>query len=242
MIDDLKTYFKGEQQFVDLGIGSLEKYYTWKIPSALFDGSSNVYSGSNFEANVALKKDLSKRWQEEPHIREEITKWIISEWGGIRGNRKSTLNNYYRQSLQKSPATPLKGIASFSKVLAVKDPENYAIYDARVAVSVNAVQIIAKTDKGVAFPYLAGRNNITGNTTSKPRRGFSTMNEVSVKTLTSSPTFWSKVRKDGAYEIYTNALKQISTELQTPLFYLEMALFSQAEELACRIFPALKTP
>ena len=42
MIDDLKTYFKGEQQFVDLGIGSLEKYYTWKIPSALFDGSSNV--------------------------------------------------------------------------------------------------------------------------------------------------------------------------------------------------------
>jgi hypothetical protein len=241
IIDALRTYFKGEQQFGDLGVASLETYYNWKIPNVLFDGSPNVYSGSNFEANVALKKDLSKRWQKEPHIREMITKWVILDWGGIRGNRNSTIHNYYRQALEKSPATPLKGIASFSKVLAVKNPEKYAIYDARVAVSINAVQIIAKTDKGIAFPYLAGRNNITGNSTSKPRRGFSAMNEVSIKTLTSKPNFWAKVRNDEAYEIYVNSLKQISTELQTPLCYLEMALFSQAEELACRIFPALKT-
>jgi hypothetical protein len=240
IIDALKTYFEGEQPFSDLGVASLEAYYNWKIPSVLFDGCLNHYSGSNFEANVALKKDLSQRWKNEPYSREEITKWVISDWGGIRGNRKSTLNNYYLQSLQSSPKTPLKGIASFSKVLAVKDSKKYAIYDARVAVSINAIQIIAKTDKGIAFPYLAGRNNITGNSTSKPRRGFSTMNEVAIKTLTSKPTSWTKVQKDEAYEIYINLLQKVSTDLRIPVCNLEMALFSQAEELACRIFPRLR--
>ena len=93
----------------------------------------------------------------------------------------------------------------------------------------------------MAFPYLPGRNDITGNWTSKPQRGFSTMNEVSIKTLTSKPTSWTKVMIDEAYAVYLNSLHQISSELQTPLSYLEMALFSQAEKLAYKTFPALKT-
>ena len=73
---------------------------------------------------------------------------------------------------REDPSTPLSGISSFSKILAIKGPDKYAIYDARVAVSLNAIQIIYQISSGVAFPYVLGRNRITGDATSKPPRGF----------------------------------------------------------------------
>ena len=240
MINSLKQYFAGEGQFADLGVAAVEKDYSWNIPEKLFDGSSINYPGSNFEANVALKKDLSRRWANEPGDREKITKWIISNWGGIHGNKKSTINFYCREAQDASPKTPLKGIASFSKVLGVKDPDTYAIYDARVAVSLNAVQFLFEEKSGLAFPYLSGRNKHTGHWSPEPRRGFSTMKEVSVKTLTSDPISWTKVLPDEAYQTYLAALSEISSELNTPIYKLEMALFSQAVELACMVFPALR--
>ena len=61
-------------------------------------------------------------------------------------------------SLEKDPETPLSGIASFSKVLAIKDPLKYAIYDARVAVSINAIQMISKVLTLITFSLLLSLN------------------------------------------------------------------------------------
>mgnify|MGYP001454717423 CR=1 FL=1 len=66
------------------------------------------------------------------------------------------------------------------------------------------------------------------------------MKEVSVKTLTSDPISWTKVLPDEAYQTYLAALSKISSDLNTPIYKLEMALFSQAVELACMVFPALR--
>ena len=240
MIDALTLYFRGESAFAQLGLPAVEADYKWRIPTTLYDGSTPDYPGTNFKANVALKKDLSRRWAQEPKNRERIAKWIISDWGGIRGNKKTTIHNYYLEALKNTPQTPIKGIASFSKILAIKAPDQYAIYDARVAVSLNAIQIIAGKKNGLAFPYLSGRNNITGNWTAKPKRGFSANAEASIDTLTSKPNEWTRVKNDAAYVTYLGGLHQISTELNVPVYFLEMALFAQAEKLACKVFPALE--
>ena len=53
-----------------------------------------------------------------------------------------------------------------------------------------------------------------------------------------------KIKLNGFYAIdgsnYINLLQSISKELEAPLYELEMALFSQAPELACKALPALK--
>ena len=236
----LEKYFQGMTPFDGFGLDAAKSSYKWKLPKTSFDKKPLNFHGTNFEVNVKLKLFLNKRWHSEPKSRRAIVNWIISDWGGIRGNRKQTLDRFYYSSLEKDPETPLSGIASFSKVLAIKDPLKYAIYDARVAVSINAIQMISKVLSGEAFPYLAGRNNITGNWNPKARRGFSVSNITSIKTLMSAPYKWKKVSRNETYARYLDLLGGLSRDLGVPIYHLEMTLFSQAEELACTVIPSLK--
>ena len=67
----------------------------------------------------------------------EINNLIVAEWGGIHGNDDNTLNNYAQNLIDGTltNVTDFAGIASKSKILAAWDPENYFIYDARVAIA-----------------------------------------------------------------------------------------------------------
>ena len=235
----LSKYFQGIAPFDGLGLEAAKSDYKWKLPEISFNGKPLDCDGTNFEATVKLKLMLNEEWNSNPHSRKYIANWIVSKWGGIKTNRKQTLDKYYLASLEKNPQTPLSGIASFSKILGIKDPFKYAIYDARVAVSLNAVQMISGVSTGSVFPYISGRNNITGNWSSKPPRGFSKSNLTSVKTLVSAPFNWEKVPKETAYGQYLSLLGTISQEFDVPLYHLEMALFSQAEILACLVIPSL---
>lgn len=51
-----------------------------------------------------------------------------------------------------------KGIATWSKILSIRNPSKYAIYDARVAVSLNSIQKIYDVESPILFPQLASRN------------------------------------------------------------------------------------
>lgn len=237
----LTKYFQGTEPFNGLGLEEVRSSYKWKLPKTSFNGEQVVTSGTNFEENVRLKLFLNKIWNEEEWSRRKIVGWIISDWGGIRSNRQSTLEKYYKHSLQENPETPLTGIASFSKVLAIKDPLKYAIYDARVAVGLNAIQMILAVTSGEIFPYLSGRNKITGDWSAKPPRGFSKCKEASIATLTHPPYNWKKIPRSDVYERYLELLQLISKNLDVPLYELEMTLFSQAEELAIRAVPSLGT-
>ncbi len=237
----LTKYFQGTEPFNGLGLEEVRSSYKWKLPKTSFNGEQVVTSGTNFEENVRLKLFLNKIWNEEEWSRRKIVGWIISDWGGIRSNKQSTLEKYYKHSLQENPETPLTGIASFSKVLAIKDPLKYAIYDARVAVGLNAIQMILAVTSGEIFPYLSGRNKITGDWSAKPPRGFSKSKEAAITTLTHPPYNWKKIPRRDVYERYLELLQSISKNLDVPLYELEMTLFSQAEELAIRAVPSLGT-
>ena len=245
MTNDTETsfrhFFEGTDEFVGLGLLSLEQNYEWPMPAKDFIGQPLHLRPNNFRANVKLKSRLHDAWVAKSVERISIAKWVISDWGGIRGNKPETIEEYAKRAGEADPATPLKGIASFSKVLAIKDSKKYAIYDARVAVSLNAIQLISRVRGGLAFPYLAGRNNVTGNWDHKHKRGFSTRPEYSVKSLTSPPHNWLRVEPKHAYTKYLGLLSDMCNQLNgTPIYKLEMALFSQAEVLAIKACPELR--
>ena len=107
--------------------------------------------------------------------------------GGIRNNRNSTIEKYVLESAKKAPCTPINGVASYSKIFAVTNPNIYAIYDARVAACLNAIQYNANgVRKGIAFNYVPGRNKVTGNAGNKA--GFSQVDLFKVRSLVTAPS------------------------------------------------------
>ena len=167
----MKEYLNGFGIFEGLGLKNIHHNYNWivgSLPPGL--NIANKQNISNFDFTVELKFELRRIWKNFPNRRIELTKYIIQTWGGIRGNKHDTLVKYSKLNSYNTEF-PLDGVASYSKVLGIIDPEKFAIYDARVAVALNAIQLLNNSKSGNFFPYLSGRNNITGNSIKK--RGFS---------------------------------------------------------------------
>ena len=217
----LVEYFKKE-------LPLLEKNYHWKIPN--IKGFERV-GDSSYEANVKLKEFLNKNWNESNDDREKniLSKIVVADWGGIKNNKAETLSSYIKEINKQKPATPIKGVASYSKIFSITDLENYAIYDARVAVCLNAIQLKNNIKNGLAFNYVPGRNNVTGNVEKKI--GFSQQEKYKVKRLVKNG--WSRIKRDETYEIYLTTLKKCHEQFPTyKLYDLEMVLFANAEKEA----------
>lgn len=244
-IDAFLAYFAGCQPFEGLGLAALPATYDWprsktnKWPP-LPDGIiiDTQLATNKFKQNIALKININKMLREDVKRRNEIANWIIYNWGGIRSNDTKTIKRFVAMLDVENSPTPLKGVASYSKLLAFYDLERYAIYDARVAVSLNAIQIIAGVTDGVAFPYVSGRNNITGHAGKKI--GFSCLKKFSPAELCKIPSKWIKIENDAAYVVYIELLKNLKRQLtRNEIYTMEMALFSQAELLAVKADPTL---
>lgn len=222
LIDVLCEFFKNE-------IPNLVETYEWNIPDIKGFHTDNE---NNFKANIDLKKHLHNQWtasSEQEKI--SLAETIVSKWGGVRTNHLSTLERYVRELNNANPNTPLKGVASYSKIFSIARPDRYAIYDARVAACLNAIQLHAKMKKGVAFNYVPGRNNIIGNAVNKC--GFTQTDNFKVKTLINKG--WRKIEKDNTYKVYNEVLSLCQKRLSdTSRYELEMALFAKAE-YECKI-------
>jgi hypothetical protein len=230
--DALVDYFLGSRKFSGFGTRHLDRTYDWKLPQSTSRYMDVRPELSNYEANVLLKSALHTVWKSEPTRRLEVTRWVISDWGGIRGNSADRLSHYSLEAEKENPATPMTGIASFSKVLAIVEPDRFAILDARIVVSLTAIQVIAGVDDGVMFPYLQGRNLVTGHTARK--LGFSQNPDFSQHRLLERFQEWSVATNDEAYRMYLDILQDVCTrpELKCGILPLEMALFADAERLA----------
>ena len=139
--------------------------------------------------------------------------------GGVKANSKDTLRKYTETSPEQLIIKGSKGIASWSKALTVIDPARYAIYDARVAMSLNALQIIDSIDDAKYFPPLKGRNTL--------------INFFQIKI---QPTLsqWDKFDDQEFYSYYLDVLNIVAHKLggKTTHHDIEMLLFSHAEELS----------
>ena len=168
----LRKFFNGIKPFEGRGLEAAKRDYSWDLPRMSFDSTPLHTNKTSFEANVKLKTRLNEVWNANPNLRREIVEWVVAIWDGIKGNQPQTLDFYCSRASREDPSTPFSRISSFSKILAIKDPDKYAIYDARVVINLNAIQMIYQVSSGMAFPYVSGRNRITSDAASKPPGGF----------------------------------------------------------------------
>lgn len=222
----MKPHIRVLNEYFEKELPKLKKTYKWKIPN--IHGFSECGKES-YDANVNLKKFLNDKWLKSSGDEERLNlaSVIVKDWGGVRNNKQETLGGYVRELGRHKPDTPLKGVASYSKIFSVADLKRFAIYDARVAACLNAIQFNSGIRCGVAFNYIPGRNGVTGDATR--RSGFVYQEDFKIKNLTAN-SGWQKLAKNETYGSYLDTLNKCLESFRGyQLYDLEMTLFSNAE-------------
>jgi len=208
-------------------------WYAWSFsPEGVPAGVSLTDTpGADWHArNVALKHALHAGWCAMPAHRADLERYYVVDWGGVRSNRPETLALYHGSDAQANIARGDRGIASWSKALCVRDPHRFAIFDARVSASLNALQIIHRTRIGTPrrFPLLASRNGEVVRGAGLLRQHFREHG-------------WPRVDR-GFYDDYLKLCRAVgertgSPGAPMPVYAAEMALFAHTEELLGAAFP-----
>lgn len=183
---------------------------------------------NGFEQNLDLKRQLSELWKEQPAQRHMIADYYVRVWGGIRRNTPGKIAGY-ADAVAAGVALPFDGVASWSKVATAADPEKAAIFDARVSVSLNALQLLAGHRGGVLFPLLSSQNKV-----------IKSINPL-LKTGAQSRG-WGAAGKAETFGAYLRLLELASRRLNGPLRIAraEMVLFAHAISLAEQVRPLLE--
>ncbi|SDA96816.1 hypothetical protein SAMN03159443_05780 [Pseudomonas sp. NFACC15-1] len=200
---------------------SLPNIYTWKFDTALVHHSFKwEIDGSNwYEKARALKRHVAQEWTASPEQRMALADYAVRVWGGVRGNALATMQGYVQTVSQGRVPDKHKGIASWSKVAAFSNPTEHAIFDARVAFSLNVLQRLHGDEQRWWFPHLAGRN--THLNACWPR----------LKTQAREQR-WIRIATTDVYPTYIELLVNVSRKLDVEIGDVEMLLFSKAEDFA----------
>ena len=178
------------------------------------------------EQNIYLRSLLSKPLKaKDEELRMRAMKWVIYDWGHVRGLKGSEevwpkqLGNYEEAVIEKFiTENHKKRIASWSKVLAFADSAKYAIYDARVVMSLNTIL------DDTSYPQ---RFYMPPPSSEKLPKSFSNIKKH-VKNL-----YPNKQPKYLGYFEYLNLLNAIvNKKLAKNILEVEMCLFANAEHFA----------
>jgi hypothetical protein len=205
--------------FLDKHIKQLLETYLWKFSTDNLPINFNSYGTSDYENSLNLRKHLHKSYLTNANGREGIQKWYVTDWGGVRSNRNETLKKYCELSASELISLGSKGIASWSKMLSIRDPSQYCIYDARVGFSLNAIQVIYKVDRPLYFPLLPSRNTLIRSSEPYIKELFKEMPVVKNFYTTYNDILKIYCKYNHAWDIQS----------------AEMVLFSQAPSLASQI-------
>lgn len=202
-------------------------WYCWK-PSQLPNGVS-LPVGNAYAMNVALKHELHRLWQtSDEQERITLAEYYVKTWGGIKRNKAATLKAYVTEEPEVVIKRGRNGVASWSKVLCIRDPKTYAIFDARVSTALNALQIIYDTRDPVLFPILCGQNKTI---------------QIGTKKIKAHATAkgWNIAAEQKYYCDYIGLIQRVSDSSDVPgteICTIEMLLFARAEGLLCKAIGA----
>ena len=202
-------------------------WYNWreinedKLPMGI-----KLPEGNQYVKNVVLKKELNKKWKESKSDEDRLIliKYYIATWGGIHTNSKESMEEYSKLSATQLIKNGKKGIASWSKAIVVHNPDEYAIFDARVAISLNCIQKLYGLKDAVLFPVLPSRNKIVA------------IGNKLIKDTAKSES-WEKANEENFYTQYLKILNYVAIELSTNISTIEMLLFAKAEEIVENTYP-----
>ncbi|MDA9357098.1 hypothetical protein N9R05_02680, partial [Flavobacteriaceae bacterium] len=192
-----------------------------KLPAGI-----ELPKGNQYIKNLVLKKELNKKWKVSQSSEERLIliKYYIATWGGIHTNSNESMKEYSSLSASQLIKKGKKGIASWSKAIVVHNPNEYAIFDARVAISLNCIQKLYNVNNAVLFPVLSSRNKIVA------------LGNKLIK-ATSKEESWEKAYEENFYTQYLKILNSVAKELSTDVSTIEMLLFAKAEELVQKTYP-----
>jgi hypothetical protein len=207
-------------------VGRLHELYHWDEPDPIPPPTvlfSIMLDWSSAEANIQLKMALHRVYLgAKRDSRIQIARWVVRTWGGVKNNHPATLRSYVSMCSDEAHHRPWKGIASYSKILAVWDPTRFAIFDARVAAALNAVQMIADQTLNIRFPIPPGQSAAI-------KRFAKYVNGRGAR---------YEVPKKEVYSTYLQIIGVVAKTLNcTELYRIEMLLFALAPRLARQLGP-----
>ena len=196
---------------------SANDWYQWrKINPRYLPIGINLPTGNQFSQNVALKHSLSAIYAKgDEKEKIDVTEYYIAVWGGVKRNRADKIKHYSLGTPDELVARGVNGIASWSKAMCIRDPHSYAIYDARVAVAINCLQIASGVNSPQLFPLLTGQNK-------RINKGKKIISRYA------HDHGWEIIGEDHFYQEYNNVLSEASGVLGVEHCVLEMLLFSHA--------------
>jgi hypothetical protein len=208
-------------------INSENNWYNWReINEKKLPREITLPNGNQYLKNIVLKKELNEKWEnsETQKKRSELIKYYITTWGGIHTNSPKSMNEYSTfSSSQLITEKGKEGIASWSKAIVIHNPNQYAIFDARVSISLNCIQKLYSSQNKVLFPILPSRNKVVD------------FGNKLVKKVADSEN-WDIAEDSTFYLDYLEILRWVSTQLKSNISTVEMLLFAKAEDLVERAF------
>lgn len=149
--------------FFKVALPSIQDCYSWDMP-APFEPSLTPMGHNDFERNLSLRRLMSEENQNADDNRKvQLAIWYVEKWGRVtaRSNNPNKIAAFRKGVSAFAVLDPkvvaARGknrIASWSKVLSYRDYDNCAVYDARVAGSLNAIQIVYGDGLKHRFPAL----------------------------------------------------------------------------------------
>jgi hypothetical protein len=199
---------------------AIAEWYNWKINDSRVPKGVKLIGNNMFEKNHSLKFSLHQEWVKAKTLEEKrpLIQYYIKIWGGIRGNAPSKINTYNVENANDLIRYGKKGIASWSKALVLHNPKHFAIYDARVSVSINVLQILYNVENIKLFPLLPSQN----------KKVIDANKRLKTESISKG---WEIASPDCFYEEYLEILKAIADENNSDVATIEMLLFATTEDL-----------
>jgi hypothetical protein len=115
------------------------------------------FAGTAPERNIAFRRHLHELWRtacarQDKKEKLRLAKHYVVEWGGVKSNKPETLELYAGMQSRELINRGMDGISSWSKIISIHSPRKYPIYDARVALSLNAIQAMTMGEIRLWFP------------------------------------------------------------------------------------------
>ena len=208
-------------RFCGENLSEQNDWYDWKVNESMIPIDSRLLKGNSYYKNIILKEELHRAWKNEPDRMKkgEIIKYYIKIWGGIRRNSVDLMEKYmFTYTPDSFIELGEKGIASWSKALVIHDPNKYAIFDARVSVSLNYLQLKYDTSNKVLYPILSSQNKKITESGKRIKQKAKDDN-------------WGKVNSSTFYFDYLSFLEKVAQSRNTNISTIEMLLFAKSEFL-----------
>lgn len=117
---------------------------------------------SSYKKNILLKLELSSLLSSvnDVNLLNDIYRWIIHSWGGIRRFQSFERIPLFMKELTEGNLTDTRSLSSLSKVASFVDTGKYFIYDSRVSFVLNWL-LYESGERDSFFQVLLGRSEKT---------------------------------------------------------------------------------